>query len=128
MPEVSQLMLVDESGTCLCALRGQGRRCAQGHGLGSLANGAGRAGRVYSELGRIAAVRRAQTGYLLAEISGDDLGELLSDRLNPSYGVMLLSRQWRLIDDSKAIGSRDGCMSFASGFWRVCLWKIRIPY
>ena len=70
MPEVSQLMLVDESGTCLCALRGQGRRCAQGHGLGSLANGAGRAGRVYSELGRIAAVRRAQTGYLLAEISG----------------------------------------------------------
>lgn len=33
----------------------------------------------YSELGRIAAVRRAQTGYLLAEISGDDLGELLSD-------------------------------------------------
>lgn len=105
MPEVSQLMLVDESGTCLCALRGQEEDAHRDTDWGALRMAQGEQVVFYSELGRIAAVRRAQTGYLLAEISGDDLGELLSDGLNPSYGVMLLSRQWRLIDDSKAIGS-----------------------
>ena len=91
MPEVSQLMLVDESGTCLCALRGQEEDAHRDTDWGALRMAQGEQVVFYSELGRIAAVRRAQTGYLLAEISGDDLGELLSDGLNPSYGVMLLS-------------------------------------
>lgn len=47
------------------------------------------------------------TGYLLAEISGDSLSELLSQGLNPAYGVMLLGGQWRLIDDSRTTGSES---------------------
>ena len=61
----------------------------------------------FGEAGRVAAVRRAAGGYLLAEISGDSLSELLSRGLNPAYGVMLLGRQWRLIDDSRTTGSES---------------------
>ena len=105
IPEVSQLMLVDAAGTCLCALRGQEEDAHMDTDWGALRMAQNEQVVFYSQTGMVAAVRRVQAGYLLAQISGDDLGKLLSDGLNPAYGVMLLSRQWRLIDDSRAIGS-----------------------
>ena len=70
MPEVSQLMLVDESGTCLCALRGQEEDAHRDTDWGALRMAQGERVVFYSELGRIAAVRRARYGRRLYQNLG----------------------------------------------------------
>ena len=94
-------------GVCLCALRGQEEDAAFDTDWGVLRMADGENAVFFGEAGRVAAVRRAAGGYLLAEISGDSLSELLSRGLNPAYGVMLLGKQWRLIDDSRTTGSES---------------------
>ena len=107
VPEMTQLMIVGADGVCLCALRGQEEDAAFDTDWGVLRMADGENAVFFGEAGRVAAVRRAAGGYLLAEISGDSLSELLSRGLNPAYGVMLLGKQWRLIDDSRTTGSES---------------------
>ena len=107
LPEMTQLMIVGADGVCLCALRGQEEDAAFDTDWGVLRMADGENAVFFGEAGRVAAVRRAAGGYLLAEISGDSLSELLSRGLNPAYGVMLLGKQWRLIDDSRTTGSES---------------------
>ena len=107
VPEMTQLMIVGADGVCLCALRGQEEDAAFDTDWGVLRMADGENAVFFGEAGRVAAVRRAAEGYLLAEISGDSLSELLSRGLNPAYGVMLLGKQWRLIDDSRTTGSES---------------------
>lgn len=107
VPEMTQLMIVGADGVCLCALRGQEEDTAFDTDWGVLRMADGENAVFFGEAGRVAAVRRAAGGYLLAEISGDSLSELLSRGLNPAYGVMLLGKQWRLIDDSRTTGSES---------------------
>lgn len=107
VPEMTQLMLIDSDGTCLCALRGQEENVVFDTDWGVLRMAEDENVVFFGEAGRVAAVRRVGAGYLLAEISGDSLSELLSQGLNPAYGVMLLGGQWRLIDDSRTTGSES---------------------
>lgn len=107
VPEMTQLMLIDSSGACLCALRGQEENAAFDTDWGVLRAADGEKVVFFGETGRVSAVRRVGEGYLLAEISGESLSELLSRGLNPAYGVMLLGGQWRLIDDSRTTGSES---------------------
>ena len=107
VPEMTQLMIIGADGVCLCALRGQEEDAAFDTDWGVLRMADGENVVFFGEAGRVAAVRRAAGGYLLAEISGDSLSELLSRGLNPAYGVMLLGKQWRLIDDSRTTGSES---------------------
>ena len=107
VPEMTQLMLIDSDGACLCALRGQEENVVFDTDWGVLRMAEDENVVFFGEAGRVAAVRRVGAGYLLAEISGDSLSELLSQGLNPAYGVMLLGGQWRLIDDSRTTGSES---------------------
>lgn len=107
VPEMTQLMLIDSDGVCLCALRGQEENVVFDTDWGVLRMAEDENVVFFGEAGRVAAVRRVGAGYLLAEISGDSLSELLSQGLNPAYGVMLLGGQWRLIDDSRTTGSES---------------------
>ncbi len=76
--EMTQLMIVGADGVCLCALRGQEEDAAFDTDWGVLRMADGENAVFFGEAGRVAAVRRAAGGYLLAEISGDSLSELLS--------------------------------------------------
>ncbi|MFR2150224.1 MAG: hypothetical protein ACLS7Z_06685 [Christensenellales bacterium] len=107
VPEMTQLMIVGADGVCLCALRGQEENVVFDTDWGVLRMAEDENVVFFGEAGRVAAVRRVGMGYLLAEISGDSLSELLSQGLNPAYGVMLLGGQWRLIDDSRTTGSES---------------------
>ena len=107
VPEMTQLMLIDSDGACLCALRGQEENVVFDTDWGVLRMAEDENVVFFGEAGRVAAVRRVGAGYMLAEISGDSLSELLSQGLNPAYGVMLLGGQWRLIDDSRTTGSES---------------------
>ncbi|MFR5796695.1 MAG: hypothetical protein ACLUI3_14905 [Christensenellales bacterium] len=75
-------MIVGADGVCLCALRGWRRRGLR-YGLGRSAHGRRGERRLFRRGGARGRRSPRGRGYLLAEISGDSLSELLSRGLNP---------------------------------------------